>query len=109
MPRLHSGARLKILTIDCCAVVTRCVTAGGRSFGGGGTATMLVEGRSPKTGGKPLWSRNPRSEEYRCRKLSGTSPFTHRTMVEWLAWRARLGYGERASGTATIQATSSTE
>src|SRR5690348_15911900 len=46
MPRLHCGARLKILTIESWALWTRIATSGARFFGGGGTATMLVEGRS---------------------------------------------------------------
>jgi hypothetical protein len=67
-----------------------------------------VDGRSPKTGGKPLRSRNPRSEEYSVRTLFGSTLLTARTMREWLASDARVGNGEDASGTATIQATSRT-
>jgi hypothetical protein len=69
---------------------------------------MRVVCRSPNTGGKPLRSMNRRSDEYTLRTGVGITPSTPRTMTDRRTAEDSDGYGEDASGTATIQATSST-
>ena len=64
---------------------TRAWTAGDSVESGGSTLTMRVFGRSPKTGGNPLWLRNERIDEYRLRTSWGMTSLTPRTMRELTA------------------------
>jgi hypothetical protein len=70
---------------------------------------MRVLCKSPNTGGNPLRSMYLRSDEYTLRTGVGITPSTPRTIAERRTADDSDGYGEDASGTATIQATSSTE
>ncbi len=70
---------------------------------------MWVLCKSPNTGGNPLRSMYLRSDEYTLRTGVGMTPSTPRTIAERRTADDSDGYGEDARGTATIQATSSTE